>query len=68
MLVCWPQFGLLYQLLVMTSLRVEQLVTGETELLGENIPQYHFFFIKNSTNLTSDRTLASVVSSRRLTT
>jgi hypothetical protein len=41
---------------------VESELAGETEVLGENLPQCHFVY-----QLTSDRTRAAAVGSQRLT-
>jgi hypothetical protein len=44
---------------------VEWELAGETEVLGENLPQYHF--VDHISNMTWARTRFAAVGSRRLT-
>jgi hypothetical protein len=50
---------------------MEQLVKSklaqETEVLGENLPQFHFVHCKSYMTLTWDRTWATTLGSQRLT-
>jgi hypothetical protein len=58
-----PLIGLLYQLRMIDL--VEWELTGKTEVLGENLLQYHF--VHHKSHMTWDRTRAAAVGIRRLT-
>jgi hypothetical protein len=51
----------------MWNIRDERKLAGQTETLGENPQQSHFFQPQNSHDLTSDRTSDHIVESRQIT-